>query len=216
MTEYYSIQFEYPAAVRGWSDGDENSFVHIAYAVDEDAESRLLSKVERIAYNAARSVGLQLQHEYCYPDGSCFKYTTTETATEFEAKFARLCRILASPWMSIRIRASHRHFDDPASANSCGECYLNLIERIAKNPLPYERREFKPKDPLNSYGGMSHADWARYRERNAFKDGFLAAFGHYTDFWHGGHPGYVPTERAQEQAGIAYHLGLLLKLVNYG
>lgn len=210
--EYYSIQFKYAAAPRGFG-SLANDGVHVQLSVNEDVESKLLTHVERVAYNAAKAVGLKLHHQYSWPDGSCWKWATAETDEEFRAKFERMRRILASPWMSVRVSPKEDHVFDPAAYH--GGCHLNLADRIAGKPMLYLDDTFVPQEPRTSWGGMTPADWVRYREHRAFEDGFKEAFGHEVNFWHGGPEGYAPSIRAQELAGVGYCLGRLFKLLNY-
>jgi hypothetical protein len=208
--EYFSLRFKYASAPRGWSAPG----IHIQFRVDEDAESKLLSYVERVAYNAAKVAGLELHHQYSWPDGSCYKWVVTESRSVFDERLRRLQRILASPWMSVCIAADSSHVSDPAVDHG-GGMHLNLVDRIAGKPMLYYDHSFEPTEPRSAWGGMSNGDWVRYREHQAFKDGFTAAFGHDVDFWHGGHEGYAPSVRAQELAGAGYCLGRLFKLLNY-
>lgn len=207
----YSISFRYPHAVRGVSAPG----IHLSLSVDEDAESRTLMHVENVVRNAARSVGLKMLHQYSWPDGSCYKWVLARTEEEFWSKFDRFRKLLKSPWMSVKIEPSYPTEEEDLLNGEMSGSHLCLLDRILGRPTLYYDASFKRKDPPTSYGGYSNADWYRYREHHAFADGFVSAFGQDTDFWHGGHPGYSPTVRAQELAGAGYHLGLLFKLLFY-
>jgi len=150
--EYFSIQFRYQSAPRGF--GSLADGIHVQLAVDEDAENKLLTLVENVAYNAARTVGLKLHHQYSWPNGSCYKWATTETNAEFEEKFQQLQRILAAPWMSVHVWPKTTRVADPAVDHGCHAAYLNLFERIAGRPL-YHDNSFVPQEPKNEWGGYS-------------------------------------------------------------
>lgn len=71
---YYSVSFLYDAAIRGLSGGG----IHIGFYVDEHKENERLTKAMDFVDEALCELRLDYRHEYCYPDGSLYKFIRTE------------------------------------------------------------------------------------------------------------------------------------------
>jgi len=192
--------------------------MHISLYVDEDAESDALHQTDRLVRRAADLANLRLEHQYMYPDGSWFAYACTSTVEVFERKLNVMRRFLnrsaAAKALNITLEATP--VESVSRGYTTNSLALNLVEKMRRRCLydGWYIPDLPLLDPLNSWGGMTLRDAMRYREHRAFKDGFLAAFGHACFFWTGP-PEYVPTQRAQEQAGAGYALGALLHLLCY-
>jgi hypothetical protein len=211
--EYYSVRARYTTALRGLHLPD----VHICFAVDEEKEQTALIQVEKLVSRAAELASIKLLYEYSYPDGSCYRYACTSTTAVFEKKLNVMRRFMKRSAAAKALEVSLEATPIPdATRRGSNSGYLNLVERIRGRAIygNWHVPDIELLDPCNAWGGMSARDNARYREHRAFKEGFLNAFGHYGDVWNGP-PGYVPTQYAQEQAGAAHALGLLLHLLCY-
>lgn len=71
---YFSAEFKYPAARRGFSAPG----IHMSFAVDEAEESRRLSAAMKEVDATLQLLRLDNTHEYCWPDGAFYLYIRSE------------------------------------------------------------------------------------------------------------------------------------------
>lgn len=157
-------------------------------------------------YTKAAALGTKLKHDWQEYDGEATVIMRTTSAARAAALVAQMNQELPSFTIHLNYKINPREY---CNCKGCLTLY-DYFEGRSYEPIP----AYIPVHPRRSSGAMADEDVRAYQEHNAFRDGFLEAFGEYRHFW-AAPKNCRPSVYAQEQAGAGYALGKLLSLLHY-